>query len=140
VPEIQENPQYPMLLPEMVRTAVAAGAPELAGELVSLARPVYAGHEHAVQAARAVLAEGRGDLEEAASLYADSAKRWAEFGNVVEEAFALVGLGRCALLLGRRAEASEPLVQARKLFADMGASPHVEEADILLAQATALTS
>ena len=36
-----------------------------------------------------------GSSEEAAELYREAAERWRRFGSVVEQAYALLGLGRC---------------------------------------------
>ena len=66
-------------------------------------------------AALAGLAEARGRLEEAGELYRRAAERWAEFGSVVEQAYALLGLGRCG-----NARAS---LEGEDIFASLGASP-----------------
>ena len=55
-----------------------------------------------------------------------------------EEAHALLGQGRCLLTLSRPAEAREPLRAARDIFASLGASPVLADANRLLAEATAL--
>jgi hypothetical protein len=51
---------------------------------------------------------------------------------------ALYGAGRCLAELGRSAEASQRLAEARSLFADLGANPAVEEIDGIGDQAAAL--
>jgi hypothetical protein len=56
--------------------------------------------EHALTASRAQLTEAAGDHTQAASLYAEAAERWQEFGNVPERAYALLGQGRCLVALG----------------------------------------
>ena len=45
--------------------------------------------------ASAMLAEARGQRKEAAAQYRDAVAGWAEWGSVVERAYALLGLGRC---------------------------------------------
>jgi hypothetical protein len=101
--------------------------------------PRYPLEEHALCAARAQLAEHTGDLTEAASLYAEAAERWREFGNVPEHAYALLGQGRCLLALGRPGT-EKPLSEARHLFAMMGYKPAVAETEALLEQLAAAPS
>ena len=74
-------------------------------------------------AARAQLAEHGGEYADAASLYAEAAAHWQEFGNVPERAHALLGEGRCLLAIGE-AKAGEPLRKARELFEQMGYNRH----------------
>ena len=91
----------------MVRTAVASGDVALAERLVNGVEPLFPLHEHALCAARAILAEVAGEHRNAAGLYADAAGRWQQFGFVPERAtdfiFAVYaeqfGLAGCLLLL-----------------------------------------
>ena len=62
------------------------------------ARTPYAEHAHV--AANAALAEAHGHHQTAANAYADAARRWGAFGVITEQAFALLGEGRCLLALG----------------------------------------
>ena len=124
----------------MVRTALAIGDPELAERLVSGLEPRYPYAEHALVAANAALAEARGDLQAAADAYADAADRWERFGVVPEQAFALLGQGRCLLGLARPTEAAPVLQHAREIFERLQAAPALAETDALLQQATALSS
>jgi hypothetical protein len=126
-----ETPYYARQLALMVRTSLSVGDPTLAERLTQKLERRYPLDEHAVCAARAQLAEHAGELDEAAALYAESARRWQEFGNVPERAYALLGQGRCLRALGRPG-AEEPLLEARELFASMGYAPMVAEADGLL--------
>jgi len=73
--------------------ALAAGDPALAKRLADALEPRYPLNEHALCAARAQLAETAGEQAEAAELYAKVAKRWRKFGNVPEQAHALLGPG-----------------------------------------------
>ena len=74
--------------------------------------------EHALVAANAALTEARGDLQAAADAYADAADRWERFGVVPEQAFALLGQGRCLLGLSRPTEATRaPATRPRDLRA-----------------------
>jgi class 3 adenylate cyclase/tetratricopeptide (TPR) repeat protein len=130
-PGTHETTYYARQLAHMVRTALAADDAGIAERLMSDIQPRYPIDEHALCAARAQLAEHAGDDEGAAALYADAARRWEEFGNVPERAYALLGQGRCLRALGR-AGAEEPLLEARDLFASMGYKPALEETDALL--------
>jgi hypothetical protein len=134
-PYVRESFLYPVYLPEMVRAAVAGGDPALAERLMDGLPPSFAYHQHALRAGSAVLAEARGDLTAAAARHADSADRWRRFGVVPEQAHALLGQGRC-LLAHDPAAARAPLLQARALFARLGAHPGVAEADRLLGRAS----
>ena len=57
-----------------------------------------------------------------------------------ERAQALLGRGRCLLALKRASDATEPLRDAREIFAALGARPMLGETDSLLERAIALTS
>jgi class 3 adenylate cyclase/tetratricopeptide (TPR) repeat protein len=139
-PGARDNLNYPALLPAMVRTAVGIGEPALAARLVGGLEPRYPYAEHSLVAANAALTEARGNLQVAADAYADAADRWARFGVVPEQAFALLGLGRCLLGLSRPTEASPVLQHAREIFERLKATPALAETDALLQQAAALSS
>jgi class 3 adenylate cyclase/tetratricopeptide (TPR) repeat protein len=138
IPHFGEASSYPSLLPGLVRTAVAAGDIAVAERLAGGFEPIFAYHENALCAARAILAEGRGQAEEGARLYAEAAGRWERFGVVPERGFALLGGGRCLLAIGRPAEAVEALRAAREVFAGLDAKPVLAETDDLLDRATTL--
>jgi class 3 adenylate cyclase/tetratricopeptide (TPR) repeat protein len=76
-----------------------------------------------LEAARAVVAEARGELEEAARIYAACAPSWREYGFGLEEAWLRLGLGRCLLGLGRDDEARPELDRALELAGELGAEP-----------------
>ena len=92
------------------------------------------GIDNSMSCARAILLECAGDFEQASDLYRAAADGWRDFGFPFEEAFALLGLGRCDLRLGRRP--SDPLHQARAIFARLGARPRLAETEALLASAS----
>ena len=96
-------------------------------------KPVFPYHQHALCAAAAIVLEAEGDHEEALAGYGEAATRWDRFGVVPERARALLGQGRCLLVLGRP-EAKEPLREARELFSSMGYRPALGEAEALLDQ------
>ena len=116
-----------------VRCALASDGPELAARMADDFEPSTPLKEHALVCVCAVLAEAAGDAAEAAALYAEAADRWAEFRNVPEHAYALLGQGRCLTTLGKPA-AEAPLNAARQLFASMGYGPALAEADALLGE------
>jgi class 3 adenylate cyclase len=131
----RETPYYARQLPAMVRTALAAGDPALAKRLADPLEPRYPLNEHALCAARAQLAEAAGEHADAATLYAEAARRWREFGNVPEQAHALLGQGRCLAELGKP-DAEAPLREARERFSSIGYKPALAETETLLAQTT----
>jgi tetratricopeptide (TPR) repeat protein len=140
IPNVRTESNYASNLPDAVRTALAAGDPDLAARLAEGVEPIYPLYEHALATARALLLEHHGSHAEAAELFADAAERWEQFEMPWERAQAMLGQGRCLLALGRPTEASEPLRQTREIFAGLGAKPDLAEADRLLEQATALSS
>jgi hypothetical protein len=69
-----------------------------------------------------------------------AAVRWKRFGVVPEQAFALLGEGRCLVALDRPTEAAAPLRRAREIFGSLGATPALAETNALLQRTTALSS
>ena len=124
---------YAPALPGMVRTALTLGDLDHAHRLVSGVEPRIPYVVHALAGAGAALAEADDDLPGAIEKYADAAQRWNEFGVLPEEAFALLGQGRCLLRLGRPAHAAAVLDQARVIFEQLGAAPALADTDVLLA-------
>jgi hypothetical protein len=96
--------------------------------------------KHALLAAEATMSEAHGDLQAAAEAHADAADRWDRFGVVPEQAFALLGQGRCLIGLSRPTEAATVLQHARGIFTRLQAAPALAETDALLQQATARSS
>jgi hypothetical protein len=130
------TPYYARQLATMLRTALAVDDPALAMRLADGLEPRYPLEQHALCAARAQLAEHAGDHSEAATLYAEAAARWQEFGNVPERAYALLGQGRCLRALSRPG-AEQPLRETRDLFAAMCYQPALVETEALLEQTAA---
>ncbi|MGQ0668477.1 MAG: ATP-binding protein [Actinomycetota bacterium] len=129
-----------LFLPDTVRFCAATGRIDLAERLVAGAPESAARFRHGALTARAILAEAKGRLDEAADLYAEAAERWTEYGFVLERGQALLRLGRCSLGLGRSGEAIDRLHLARVVFDGLGAKPLLAATDDLLEQATALSS
>jgi class 3 adenylate cyclase/tetratricopeptide (TPR) repeat protein len=141
IPNVRGSPYYGSNLPDAVRTALAAGDPELAARLAEGVEPIYSLHEHALATAGALLLEHQGSHAEAAELFADAAERWERFEVPWERAQAHLGWGRCLLELGRTMEATAILQDAREIFASLGAGPTtLARTDALLERATALSS
>jgi hypothetical protein len=138
-PGARDVPYYAGQLGAMLRTALAAGDPDLAERLADGLEPRYPLREHALCAARAQLAEHARNHAEAASLYAEAAAGWQPFGNVPEHAYALLGQGGCLVALVDPA-AEHPLRQSAELFSSMGHRPTLTETNALLEQTTAAAS
>jgi class 3 adenylate cyclase len=123
-------------LADLTRLCVAAGKPALAQELLDHTRTVPARHRLAALTSAAVLAEDRAEHAEAARLYHDAEKGWADFGHVLEHGQALLGGARCLLRLDRP-EAPSKLRAAQAIFAGLGAHPLATETDTWLVDASA---
>jgi len=139
IPASRTDAVYAIVLPSLVRSALALGDPNLATSLTKGVPPLTPLHQHALTSSQAQLAEATGDHAEAASLYSDAAHRWHQFGNQPEHAHALLGQGRTLTTLANP-DAEPPLRQAHELFKSMGYKPALAETDTLLAQTTAAAS
>jgi class 3 adenylate cyclase/tetratricopeptide (TPR) repeat protein len=133
-------PWWPSFLSEGFRIVVRAGELERAGALVDRVGPLGVRVEGLRLSYRAALTEAEGDLEAAIGRYGEAAAHWASYGLPLEEAQALLGSGRCLLSTGRPHDASVALRDARTIVHGLGAVRLVDEADRLLAEATALSS
>ncbi len=100
---------------EPLRIAFSLGRTDLGERFDGESRAISGWDACADPTARALLAEARGDLDEAAVGYRGAAARWAEYGSVVEQAYALLGLARCG-----DADAAR---EADAIFARLGARP-----------------
>ncbi len=130
---------YVAAVPELVRTALAAGQPALAERVLEGVEPITPRHEHALLTARALLREHAGELEQAASLYAQAAEQWQRLGVLPELAQTLLGEGRCLFALGNP-DAAAKLESARELLRGLGARLLLAETEELRGKALALTS
>lgn len=138
-PGSRADPVYATLLPGLVRSALALNQPTLAARLLDGVEPRFPLAAHALSACRAQLAEAAGDHAQAATLYAEAAEDWRQFGNQPERAYALLGWGRSLTALGQPG-ADVPLTQARELFKSMGYQPALAETDTLVEQTSAAAS
>jgi tetratricopeptide (TPR) repeat protein len=116
---------------ELVRLAVALRHTDLAVRLREKERGTFRRTDNALLTADALLAEANGAHEQAHALYADAVARWREWGFVLEEAHALVGLARCRFALGPPGDAEQPLREAREIFERLGAQTFLLEIDAL---------
>ncbi|MDQ5821442.1 MAG: hypothetical protein M3540_08385, partial [Actinomycetota bacterium] len=91
-----------------------------------------------VLTSRAVLEEARSEDEAAAVHYLEVADAWREYGFRLEQAEALLGAGRCLLVLERSDEAVPALEQAHGIFSELGAQPLLRDAADLLQKGGAL--
>ncbi len=130
-PERTVNEEYLGRLPALVRCALVAGDDALAARLVEGVSDVQPLYENALVAARAQVIEAEGDRRAAETAFGDAARRWEAFGSTLEQAYALLGAGRCLAGLGDRA-AEQTLRRSRALFDAMGARPRIAECDGLL--------
>ena len=134
-----ETTYYARQLAAMLRTALAAGDPALAKRLADALEPRYPLNDHALGAPAAGGAAAGGHPAAPTALFTEAAGRWREFGNVPEQAHALLGQGRCLAELGRP-DAETPLREARELFSSIGYKPALAQTETLLEQTTAASS
>ncbi len=120
--------------PQVTRVLVGGGHVEEAQAYFDAGDAQMVRLKHGGVAAAGILAEVRGELEEAERLHEDAAARWAEYGYPFEEAHSLLGRARCLIGLGRGTEAAEPLASAREILSRLGAVPRLAEASRLLDQ------
>jgi class 3 adenylate cyclase/tetratricopeptide (TPR) repeat protein len=81
--------------PICLRISVAADAVSVGEQLLDRPNARGARLEPALVAGRAIVAEARGEIDEAETLYADAAKRWEKYEFPFEQAHALLGHWRC---------------------------------------------
>jgi class 3 adenylate cyclase/tetratricopeptide (TPR) repeat protein len=118
-------------LPDLVRVCIAANEFTVAHELIGRSPSSAARHRYSLLTARAVLAEGEGNLHEAARLYGEVVNCWTKYGHILEHGQALLGWGRCLLRLGQP-EAGSRLQEARAVFVGLHARPLITESDACL--------
>jgi len=121
-------------MPEAVRIALRFEARTLAQRLAGLIDPALPLACHALEMCGAELLEDECDWTAGAVKYGEAAAGWHDFGVPHEDAHALLGQGRCLVVLGRAQEAAQPLQQAREIFESLGAKPSLKETDKLLQQ------
>jgi len=127
-------------MPTAVRVLILADEVDEAHEFLSEMDVSAARDRHSVLTGKAIVTEAKGRLEDARGLYSQAAQRWADYGSVLEEGQAYLGLARCLISLGDRDAATESLLRARALFANLDARPLLDEVDRISAKATALSS
>ncbi len=106
-------------LAEIVRLALWAGRDDLVADLTA------GGEDRAtlrgalnLLSARATVEEARGGIAEAGALFGEAARRWNDYANPLEEAYALLGRARCA---SDAAAAVDDRARAAELLASLGA-------------------
>jgi class 3 adenylate cyclase/tetratricopeptide (TPR) repeat protein len=116
----------------IARSCVAAGLPDLATEFLDRGVVHYPAEEAAVQAARAALAEDRGEQGAALEDYSAASAIFERLGMAPDEAHVLQGLGRCLIALGELEEGVARLREARTLWEGMKATRRIAEIDDLI--------
>ena len=133
------DPYHVANLPSLVRCALQLGEPELSDALITGAQALTPQAGYVLTTCKAQVLEGRGDHERAAATYLDAASGWERHGNLPEQAYALLGQGRCLAAIADPA-AEEPLRRAAELFSSIGYRPALAETEALIAQVTPLAS
>jgi predicted ATPase/class 3 adenylate cyclase len=135
-PALRRSFAYPMYLPEMVRTALKAADVDVASRLISGYEPLLPYATVSARASRAAIAEHHGELPDAVEGYASAAEEWRALGVLTEEAFALLGAGRCLVDMGSESDAVRTLSEALAIFENLAAQPAFEETLDLLRRAS----
>jgi len=123
---------FGLLLPLVTRTQLALGDIDGAADLLGTVRPDDPLTIRARASSRAALAEAVDNVAQAVDDYLVALRGWEEFDNLLEQGYALLGLGRCRLRLGQVDEARDDLARARDVFAIYDAAPALREIDDLL--------
>jgi class 3 adenylate cyclase/tetratricopeptide (TPR) repeat protein len=112
----RDGPDWSRLLQAgpVVRICMELGRLDLAERFLDRPNARGARLEHANVACRAMVAEERGETDEAAALYADAARRWQDYEFPFERAHALLGHWRCT-------GDAESLREAQTIFDRLGA-------------------
>jgi tetratricopeptide (TPR) repeat protein len=105
-------------LAEIVRLSVWAGRDDLFAELTEGDDRATLRGELNLLSARAAVAEERGDTQRARALFDEAARRWNDYANPLEEAYALLGRARCTT---DAASADEDRARSAELLASLGA-------------------
>jgi len=126
-------------LADLTRICVEGGDLSLASRLVDGAESFTRRHQLSLSTARAVLREGTGDLRHASGLYEEAARAWTTYGHVVEAGMASLGAARCLIRLGAPG-GLEHLQRSTEVFASLGASRLLEDADRLTEEASTRSS
>jgi class 3 adenylate cyclase/tetratricopeptide (TPR) repeat protein len=125
-------------LPSVVRVLIWAAKVTQAAHFMKGLEAVALRDRNCLTTGRALVAEALHEPDTAAKLYEDASQRWAEYGFVLEEGQAHLGLARCLIALGDREAATEPLQKARVLFERLGAKPLLNEVNGFLGEARAV--
>ena len=127
-------------LPDALRLCQKAKAVDLAALLLKNAETRIPYLQRFLFPARAIFAEMEQHIDHSLVLYVEAARRWKDYGHVLEEGFAHFGTGRCLRIMARTDEAVARLHEARAIFTKLNAPILIDEVDRYLGQATALSS
>ena len=131
----RDNPGWrSYVVADAVRVSLSVSDMPLAVRMLAGTTSIPRRNDGTVTAARAVVAEARGVLDEALELHSAAAGLWATFGHVEELGHALLGQGRCLVLVARPNEAHAALGAARTIFDGLEARPLRDEAERWLQQ------
>jgi hypothetical protein len=126
----RDNPGWrSYVVADAVRVSLSVSDMPLAMRMLAGTTSIPRRNDGTVSAARAAVAESRGDLDEALELHSAAAGLWATFGHVPEHGHALLGQARCLVLAGRPNDAHAALDAAWTIFDGLAARPLIDEAE-----------
>jgi hypothetical protein len=105
---------------------VALGELEKAEKLLADSSGGAWRHEISRDTAAAIIAEARGQYDEALLGYQATATEWKNYGFKQEHAFSLRSAGRMLQILGDESRSQEHTESARRLFDELGMPPEHE--------------
>jgi len=125
-------------LPSVVRVLISAGQVSEAETFMTGMQVYAARDQHCLLTGQALVSEAAGSIEKARDLHQEAAQRWADYGFLLEEGQAHLGLARCLIALGDREAAADPLLKARPIFTKLQARALSSEVDTHLEGVVAL--
>jgi tetratricopeptide (TPR) repeat protein len=109
---------------------VPAGRVDIVNRILRAATRLTPLSDNNATSVEAILHEAAGEYATAADLYLRAAAGWREYRYLSAEGQAVLGAARCRIRQGQ--VATDLVVQARDIFARIGAAPLMEEAETLL--------
>jgi len=109
------------LYPDSARICVESGALGVAERMTVLNERAMTRTQHVAATVQAMLAEARGEREQAGRLYADAVRRWTEYPFLLERGLCLLGVARATDDASAAGEAAE-------IFRSLGAHDLASEA------------
>jgi len=113
---------------EICRMLTAIGDDDRVRAVLDQVVPGPTRRQNAASSIRGMLAESRGDYDEAVEHYRDAATNWRTYGHALELAHALAGAARCLAHLHQVEESNASISEAASIFTSLGISQPIARA------------